>query len=263
MRIKIWFLRVSVYFWFSWNSKPQKVVHTFHFQRFSVGYPSRKSAVQEPCPEQHPFKNQAPPETAIVKIGGISLRKYKQVKEKKVTFDMTEWAEVERRAAAMHLKTGTYTWFIRLIPLRFQNHRALIYVYRPSRLSCDLQGHTACGLLEKCGYCMESPGHCLIHLISRMKECEEFPHEVGLFLGYPPEDVCGFIENRAENCKCVGCWKVYGNACEAQKTFAKYKKCTAVYSMRHAQGTSIERLTVAGWYIFFRKVGWTTWVKLQ
>ena len=36
------------------------------------------------------------------------MRKYKQVKEKKVTFDMTEWAEVERRAAAMNLKTGTY-----------------------------------------------------------------------------------------------------------------------------------------------------------
>ena len=36
------------------------------------------------------------------------MRKYKQVKEKKVTFDMNEWAEVERRAAAMHLKTGTY-----------------------------------------------------------------------------------------------------------------------------------------------------------
>ena len=36
------------------------------------------------------------------------MRKYKQVKEKKVTFDMTEWTEVERRAAAMHLKTGTY-----------------------------------------------------------------------------------------------------------------------------------------------------------
>lgn len=35
-------------------------------------------------------------------------RKYKQVKEKKVTFDMKEWAEVERRAAECHTKTGTY-----------------------------------------------------------------------------------------------------------------------------------------------------------
>ena len=48
------------------------------------------------------------PETAILQNGGIALRKYKKVKEKKVTFDMNEWAEVERRAAAMNLKTGTY-----------------------------------------------------------------------------------------------------------------------------------------------------------
>ncbi len=36
------------------------------------------------------------------------MRKYKQVKEKKVTYDLDEWEEVERRAAKMHMKTGTY-----------------------------------------------------------------------------------------------------------------------------------------------------------
>ena len=36
------------------------------------------------------------------------MRKYKQVKEKKITFGMDEWAEVERRAAVMGVKTGTY-----------------------------------------------------------------------------------------------------------------------------------------------------------
>lgn len=36
------------------------------------------------------------------------MRKYKQVKEKKVTYSLPEWAEVERRAASMNLKTGTY-----------------------------------------------------------------------------------------------------------------------------------------------------------
>lgn len=36
------------------------------------------------------------------------MRKYKQVKEKKITFGMDEWAEVERRAALMGVKTGTY-----------------------------------------------------------------------------------------------------------------------------------------------------------
>ena len=35
-------------------------------------------------------------------------------------------------------------------------------------------------------------------LIKRLNEDAEFPHEIGLFPGYPPEDVRGFIENRAE-----------------------------------------------------------------
>ena len=82
--------------------------------------------------------------------------------------------------------------------------------------------------------------------MKRMREQDEFPHEIGLFLGYPPEDVRGFIENGARGCKCVGCWKVYGDAETARETFAKYKKCTDVYRARYAEGRSVERLTVAG-----------------
>ena len=81
--------------------------------------------------------------------------------------------------------------------------------------------------------------------MKRICECDEFPHEIGLFLGYPPEDVRGFIEEGAAKCKCTGCWKVYGDVERAQKLFAAYKKCTAVYQKQHAQGKSIEQLTVA------------------
>ena len=72
----------------------------------------------------------------------------------------------------------------------------------------------------------------------------DFPHEIGLFLSYPPEDVKGFLEHRP--CKCVGCWKVYENEEAAKKTFAKYKACTRVYCRQLASGIDIERLTVAG-----------------
>lgn len=135
---------------------------------------------------------------------------------------------------------------LRVLPLRFQNERALIYVYRPSRLSADLQDDTAKQLLKERGYCTDTSERCLVHLIKRLCQYEEFPHEIGLFLGYPPEDVCGFIENKADGCKCVGCWKVYGDAEAAQKTFAKYKKCSDIYAAQYANGKSIERLTVAG-----------------
>lgn len=36
------------------------------------------------------------------------MRKYKQVKEKKITFDMDQWAEVERRAEACHTSTTAF-----------------------------------------------------------------------------------------------------------------------------------------------------------
>ena len=135
---------------------------------------------------------------------------------------------------------------LRAIPLRYQNNRALVYIYRPTHLSRDLRDHTACQLLRERGYGTLTPESCLLRLKDRLSHCHEFPHEIGLFLGYPPEDVCGFIDNKASGYKCVGCWKVYGDAEAARKTFAKYKKCTDIYCALLAKGQSIERLTVAG-----------------
>ena len=44
----------------------------------------------------------------VIKMGGTILRKYKKVKEKKVTYTLEEWQEIEKRAAALSMKTGTY-----------------------------------------------------------------------------------------------------------------------------------------------------------
>ena len=133
---------------------------------------------------------------------------------------------------------------LRVIPLRFKNNRALIYIYRPVRLLYDLKNDTARKLLDERGYCTEEPQKCIVQLVKRLAECEEFPHEIGLFLGYPPEDVCGFIENK-DGCKCIGCWKVYGDVEASKKMFAKYKKCTDVYCSQYAKGRPIERLALA------------------
>ena len=64
-------------------------------------------------------------------------------------------------------------------------------------------------------------------------------------LGYPAEDVQGFIENETKECKCVGCWKVYGDEEKAKKIFDKYRKCSQVYLDRFERGYTLEKLTVA------------------
>ncbi len=134
---------------------------------------------------------------------------------------------------------------LRILPLRCKERRALIYLYRPGHLRRDLSDHRARALLHTHGYLCENPNRCVARLMERLRECEAFPHEIGLFLGYPPEDVLGFIENRAECFKCVGYWKVYGDEEKAQKLFQQFKRCTSVYCDQWAKGKSIERLTVA------------------
>lgn len=133
---------------------------------------------------------------------------------------------------------------LRIVPLRIQKDKALIYVFRPSKLKKDLSSVEAALLLSNHGYTLERPDECIVQLINRIQESEDFPHEIGLFLGYPPEDVLGFIEKNVEP-KCSGYWKVYGDADKAKKLFAQYKKCTDIYMSQLIKGKSIERLTVA------------------
>ena len=90
---------------------------------------------------------------------------------------------------------------LRVLPLRWQNGRALVYLYRPARLARDLQCPEARALLAPRGYCCEDPTRCLGRLMQRLREQGEFPHEIGLFLSYPPEDVRGFIESPVCGCR--------------------------------------------------------------
>mgnify|MGYP003397108762 FL=1 len=83
----------------------------------------------------------------------------------------------------------------------------LLYLYRPSKLQKDFSKKPVEKILKEHGYENTHFPCCIVKLIKKMKEKGEIPHEVGLFLGYPPEDVEGFIENKACNCKCVGCQK--------------------------------------------------------
>ena len=132
-----------------------------------------------------------------------------------------------------------------LLPLRYSDGQALLYLYRPSALARDLLNEQAAALLTQAGYPGGGCGRQVVTLIRRMRARGEFPHEVGLFLSYPPEDVKGFIDNHAANSKCAGVWKVYGDEQRARQTFEKYKKCTQVYCERWQSGSGLDKLAVA------------------
>lgn len=82
-------------------------------------------------------------------------------------------------------------------------------------------------------------------LVARLRAAGEFPHEIGLFLGYPPEDVEGFIAHRDDGCKYVGTWRVYGDEVSARKKFADYRMCTISYERQFSRGKKLLDLIVA------------------
>ena len=133
---------------------------------------------------------------------------------------------------------------VRILPVRLQSGRVLVYLYRPECLRRDLSDRAARQILSERGYPVGNADRCLTELARRMRTGADFPHEVGLFLGYPPEDVSGFISCRAKDAKCVGTWKVYGDAAAASRKFALYRKCTKIYQEAYGRHRSLERLTV-------------------
>lgn len=133
---------------------------------------------------------------------------------------------------------------LRLILLRIHKGRALLYLYRPDLLRRDLGRPEAARLLREAGYGDADPRKCLTELIRRLRENGDFPHEIGLFLGYPVEDVRGFMEQGAAGCRFSGMWKVYGDVRQAQCLFAAYKNCTARCLSCFNSGTPLEALAV-------------------
>ncbi|MBQ3551991.1 MAG: DUF3793 family protein [Clostridia bacterium] len=134
---------------------------------------------------------------------------------------------------------------IEFFVMRKRDNKALIYVYRRSSLIQDLTSSAIKLFLDERGYKGLDLESALQKLSSRIIEDDNFPHEIGVFLGYPLHDVMGFINSGGRNCKYIGCWKVYGDKCEAVKTFARFNKCKDIYKRLWEQGRSVLQLTVS------------------
>lgn len=70
----------------------------------------------------------------------------------------------------------------------------------------------------------------------------EFPHEMGIVLGYPLEDVSGFIENNGKNYLYSGYWKVYKNAEEKIQLFKIYKDIKKYFVEQIENGRQIHQI---------------------
>lgn len=120
----------------------------------------------------------------------------------------------------------------------------LVFVYRPGLLMGRLSDPEVGDFLRGYGYTMGDLGSTLDELRGRIGRCRTIPPEIGVFLGYPMDDIRGYILNEGRCCRCIGCWKVYGDVEEAERTFSMFRECRDIYSRRLSEGVPMAELVV-------------------
>ncbi len=100
----------------------------------------------------------------------------------------------------------------------------LLFLYRRD-LICDLLARgSSRAILRRAGYAPDLPlEQTLDELQSRMGE--DFPHEIGLFLGYPAKDVVGFMGWTELPCTGGALWKIYGDPTHSLELDACFRQC--------------------------------------
>lgn len=117
-----------------------------------------------------------------------------------------------------------------------------IYVYRPEILEKLLSDSERTQFLEGFGYRKFDIQSILCKLCERLSADEGFPHEIGIFLDYPLEDVRGFILNGGKNSKRTGTWKVYSDEESSVRTFESFRCCREKFLQKFDGGVPLENL---------------------
>lgn len=127
---------------------------------------------------------------------------------------------------------------LKLCVLCTREKNTLFYIYSEKALLRIISTPKIKNFLKSHGYNEFSVEKALNFLISRFDSCIEFPHEIGIFLDYPLEDVKSFIQNKGQNFLHCGCWKVYHNPDDAIYIFKQYEQCRIRISGYHNAGMS-------------------------
>ena len=130
--------------------------------------------------------------------------------------------------------------------LRQTEHKAVLLLYREKDLEAFLMNGSIREILREEGYTGTDLASILAELKVRYTGCRNgkciFPHEMGVFLGYPEEDVRGFMKWNGRNFLYAGYWKVYGEKEKKIRLFRAYDRaCDTMIRLLNA-GRSINEV---------------------
>ena len=161
------------------------------------------------------------------------------------------WRQLVRSALDEALRTyadALPNYGVRLSVLYRDERRVYLLAWRPAHLTEVLLHKDSLAILREHGYQGSDTTALVSELRRRLvsyytgcrKSAANFPHEIGVFLGYPAEDVRGFLEGRPATCK--GPWRAYGDERVARRRFKALEEQERRCRSRFAAGETFGAL---------------------
>lgn len=156
-----------------------------------------------------------------------------------MTVSFAEFKDVERVLKGTRISY----YFLKII-----DHRTLLFLYRKERIEGYLKTEKNALFLKNIGYENESVEQMIHKLAKRIQIYKngemEFPHEIGLFLGYPLSDVIGFMEDSENKFLYQGYWKVYDHLNSKLRLFQRYDESRERAVEAVLNGKTIQEIAV-------------------
>lgn len=115
---------------------------------------------------------------------------------------------------------------LEILVLQTRDRALLLLCFDRHHLTQHLSHAGIRTLLVKAGYMAESSTDQLLHtLAERVVTSSGFPHEIGLFIGYPAKDVAAFMGLVNLPFTCQGPWKIFGNPARSLDLANQFRSC--------------------------------------
>lgn len=125
---------------------------------------------------------------------------------------------------------------------KLQNGRVVVLVYNSLWVSEIVSNQYVKEYLSLKGYSLQDDGSFITQLMERLYHSSCFPHEIGIVLGYPLEDVISFERFSGKQCKYCGIWKCYSDVENARFYENKLRQCSYLCSKWFDLGYSVDQI---------------------
>lgn len=124
--------------------------------------------------------------------------------------------------------------------------KSVVLLYQRRELCRHLLRNDIWEFMKRCGYREKNLESILWTFACRYRRYrigkQRFPHELGILLGIPLEDVEGFIRNEGKNCLYSGYWKVYHDVTAKKNLFRMYELSRELLIELVSNGVGMEEI---------------------